>query len=151
LRGALKALHDDAVVHDASVEVAPNQPQHGLVVDPLRQSILEHVVIDPIEELLQINIHHHPPARLHMTLRLQPRIVRLATRSETVVVHGEARINQWLQDLQQGLLDQTVGHARIPIRDPHPAHRLRPKSTALQFIPYRGPVGLEIVGRLRDG
>jgi hypothetical protein len=155
LRRSFVALHDHAVVHDASVEVSPNQPQYGLVVYPLGQPIHEHVVIDPVEELLQIDIHHHPPAFLHMALCLQHGIVCASARPEAVARFGERRINQRLQDLQQGLLNQSIGHGRYSqfphatpgLGDLHPAYRLWPVTTRLQIFPDPGPFGLEILGR----
>ncbi len=81
-------------------------------------------MIDPIEELLQIHIDHHPVAVLYVSLCHQHRVARSTPRPEAVAVFGEGRINDGLQNLQQGLLDQ-------PIRDrwnpqfTHPAIRLR--------------------------
>ena len=76
-------------------------------------------MVDPVEELLQVHVHHHPAACLHVLLRLQHRVVRATPRPEAVAVLAEGRINQRLQHLQQGLLDQpstTVGipSSRIP-------------------------------------
>jgi hypothetical protein len=96
-------------------------------------------VIDPVEELLQIDIDHHPVTVLHVAPRREHGVVRTASRSEAEAVFGERRINHRLQDLQQGLLDQPIRHRRNP-QFPHPAtglrnlyapHRLRPV-TAVQ-------------------
>ena len=91
-------------------------------------------MIDPVEELLQIHIDHHPVAVLHVALCFEHRIVRPAARPEAVAVFGERPINHGLQDLQQGLLDQPIRHRRNPqfahaaigLRDLDPAHRQGP-------------------------
>ena len=93
-----------------------------------------------------------------MALGLPHGILRASARTEAVAVCGEGRVNQRLQDLQQGLLDQPVGHGRYPqfpqatpgLGYLHPAYRLGPITARLQFFPYPGPVGLEIAGRFRD-
>jgi len=81
-------------------------------------------VIDPVEKFLQIDIDHHPVAVLHVALCSQHRVVRTTSRPEAVAVFGERRINLGLQDLQQGLLDQPIGHRRYP-QFAHPATGLR--------------------------
>lgn len=47
-----------------------------------------------------------------MTLCVQHGIVRTAARSKAVAVVTEVRINQRLQHLQQGLLDEPIRHRR---------------------------------------
>ena len=112
-------------------------------------------MIHPVEELLQINIDDHAPAFLHMTLRFEHRVVRATARPKAVAVFGERRVDQRLQNLQQGLLNQPVGHRRYP-QFPHPApglgnlhaaYRLRPVAPRLQFFPDPQPVGLEVLAR----
>ena len=91
-------------------------------------------MIDPIEELLQIHIDHHPVAVLNKALCIEHRVMRTATRTKAVAVFGERGINLGLQDLQQGLLDQPVRHRRNPqfthaaagLRNLDAAHRRRP-------------------------
>ena len=39
-------------------QVPPNQLQHPLVANMLRNPARQHVMVDPVEELLQINVHH---------------------------------------------------------------------------------------------
>ena len=71
---------------------------------------------------------------------------------------GEGRIDQRLQDLQQGLLDQPIRHRRDPqfphpatrLGDLHPAHRLGPVTSRLQFLSDARPLGLERLPRLRN-
>jgi hypothetical protein len=114
------------------------------------------VVIDPIEELLQIHIDHHPVTVLHVALCIEHRVVRTASRTKAVAVFGERRINDALQDLQQGLLDQPIHHRRNPqfahaaigLRDLDAAHRQRPVAAIEQGFPNPGPVRSQVVRRL---
>ena len=59
LRRPLVPLHHHPVRHDAGLEVAADESQHPLVRDPSRQLPHQHVVVDPVEELLQVHVHHH--------------------------------------------------------------------------------------------
>ena len=104
------------------------------------------------EELLQIHIHHHPPAFLHMTLGSRHRIMCPSARPETEAVAGKRRINQGLQNLQQGVLDQAIRHGRYPqLRQATSGlGNLRPVTTLLQRIPNPRPVDLETLGRGLD-
>ena len=36
------------------------------VPDPFLKAVDEDVVIDPVEELFQVHVHHDPAARLHV-------------------------------------------------------------------------------------
>nr|WP_296406490.1 hypothetical protein [Zoogloea sp.] len=112
-------------------------------------------MIDPVEELLQIHIDHHPVAVLHVALCFEHRVVRAAARPEAVAVFGERPINHGLQDLQQGLLDQPIRHRRNPnSRTPPPgwdldaAHRRRPVAAIEQGFPNPGPMRFQVVRRL---
>ena len=60
----------------ARLEVAANEPQHAPVRDPLRQPSHQHVVVDPVEELLQVDVHDKATALLHVGLRATHRVVR---------------------------------------------------------------------------
>ena len=84
--------------------------------------------------------------------------MRSTSRPETIAVFGKRRINQRLQDLQQGLLNQSIRHGRYSqfphaatrLGNLHTAHRLRPVTTVLQRLLDLGPVGLEILSRSLD-
>jgi hypothetical protein len=57
------------VRQDARLQVAANEPQHPLVRDPLRKPVHQDVVVNAVEELLQVHVHHDPVAGLHVLLR----------------------------------------------------------------------------------
>jgi hypothetical protein len=99
------------------------------------QPVHQHVVIDPVEELLQVHIDHDPVALLHMLLCLAHRIMRAAARPKAVTRRSEnVGSIRGCKNLQQGLLDQPVRHRRDPqlaqtttgLRNLHPAHRRWP-------------------------
>jgi hypothetical protein len=67
-------------------KVATDQSQHPLVLDALRQSPHDHIVIDAIEELLEVDIDHDPLSFLDVPLRFAHGTVCVASRSEPVAV-----------------------------------------------------------------
>jgi len=114
LRRAFEPLAEHPVHEDAGLQVAADQPQHPLVRYPLGQPVHQDVVIDPVEEFLQIQIHHDPVAGLHVLLRLQHRALRASPRPEAVAVLAERRVDERLQHLQKRLLDQSVDGRGYP-------------------------------------
>src|SRR6185295_15783489 len=114
-------------------EVATNQSQKSPVLDSASQPLHQHVVLDPVEELLQIQIHDDDAALLDIPLRRSHRIVRVSHRPKAVAVLGKGRIESRLQHLQDGLLDQPIDHggnaqrthSTPSLRDLPPQHRLR--------------------------
>ncbi|MNU05312.1 hypothetical protein D3C72_2500660 [compost metagenome] len=69
-----------------------------------------------------------------MALSRQDSILRTASRTKAVAVFTESRIKEWLQDLQQRLLDQAVGDrwntqltfAAVRLGDDHTSYRAGP-------------------------
>jgi hypothetical protein len=112
------------VRHGTGSEIAPDEPEHPSVRDPLRQLPHQHIVVDPVEKLLQVHIHHPAPARLDVSLRLTHCLMRTPPRPKTVAVFRETGIDHGLQDLQDGLLDEPVEYGR-DAQLPHPTARLR--------------------------
>lgn len=95
-----------------------------------------------------------------MLPRAANRVVGAAARPEAEALGREVRIEDGLQDLKQGLLDQSVQHRRnaqrpyaFPVRlgDLHLPDRLRAIFSAEQFRPYAGPVQPAVVHELLDG
>src|SRR5439155_14319190 len=96
----------------ARVEVAADQPQHPTVRDPSGQPSHQEVVVDPVEELLQVDVHNKAPTFLHIGLRATYRVVRTPSGPEAEARIREGRVEQRLQDTQQGLLDEPVERRR---------------------------------------
>ena len=79
--------------------------------------------------------------------------MRTASRPEAVAVCREGRIDEGLQDLQQGLLDQAIrhrrntqlAHAASGFRDLHAANRTGPVTAVQQAFPYPGPVRFQVL------
>ena len=69
------------------------------------------VVIDPVEELLQVEINHPAPFG-DVLLRLGYRLMCRASGPEPVTVFGKLRIPPALQDLHHRLLHHAVQHCR---------------------------------------
>lgn len=160
LRRARLPRDGHAVRHHPGIEIAADQTQHRAVGDALGQPVLQHIVIDPVEEALQIDILHDLVAGLDMRLRPQHRIVGTAPGTEAVAVFRERRTersegascvaaiaaqrpnDQRLQHPRQRLLDQPMQNRRYPqfafatirLRNRHPAHRARPIRPTLQFL-----------------
>ena len=83
----------------------------------------EDVVVDPVEELLQIEVDHDPVTRGNVLPRLGQSAVGTPPRAEAEARRRERRVEDRLQDTQHGLLDQAIDHRR-DAQLPHPAARL---------------------------
>ena len=158
MRRPLVTLDGHAVVQNARLQISADQPQYGFVLNTFTQAMHQHIVIDPIKEPLKVHIHDHPVAFLHVTLCGKHCIMRASARTKAVAVFRERRIKYRLQNLQQGLLDQPIGHRRYPklpcpatgLRYLHPANRLWPITSCEQFRPYPRPVSPEMLNGVGD-
>ena len=70
------------------------------------------IVLDPVEKCFEIKVNHDVVARGNVSLRLGHRLMGGASRSEAVTVLGKCLVPPLLENLQQGLLDQSVDDAR---------------------------------------
>ena len=61
--------------HDARFQHPAHQGQHPPIAHPLGEPIEKTLVVDPIEELRQVNVHHRPTAGFQMLLRFGDRRV----------------------------------------------------------------------------
>jgi hypothetical protein len=71
LRRPFHAGTDQPVLHHPGVQERPDELQQPLVSDSSGDLTHQFVVIDPIEEFLQIQIHHPAVARSDILLRLR--------------------------------------------------------------------------------
>ena len=100
---------------------------------PPRQSFHQDVMIDTVEELLQVHVHHDRSPLGNILAGLSQGVMRPATRPETETRRTEHRIEQRLQHLQHRLLHQPVhhrwnaqlSHPTAGFGDLHPTDRLR--------------------------
>src|SRR6186997_1941422 len=101
-------------------------------------------MVHAIEELLQVHINHPAMSRRDMLAGAEHRIVRSSPWPKAEAAVRERGIEQGLQDLKQGLLNQSVEHRGNAQRS-HPAVRLgnfhAPNGLGLilaaeQFLPH---------------
>jgi hypothetical protein len=71
-----------------------------LLGNTVPQAVNQDVMVDPVEELRQVDIDHDPPPRLDVRLRGQDRILRTSARTEAVAVFAERGMKQGLQHLE---------------------------------------------------
>ncbi len=158
LRRAPAPLDGHIPIGDVGVQIGPDQADDSGVRDSLAQTVDQDVVVDPVEELFQVHIHHDSPPGLHERLRRKDGVVRTSARAEAVAVLAEGGIKDRLEDLQERLLDQAVQHrgdaklalAAPRLRDHHAAHRLRPVRPLQKAVADGGPGGAQHLGRLVD-
>ena len=144
------------MIHDAAVQIRPDQPDHAGVIDVFPETVDQDVMIDPVKELRQVNVDYDSPARLDVRLRGQHRIMRTPARPEAVAVLAESGVKQWLQHLEQCLLDQSIRHRRdaqlalasVRFPDRYPSYRAGPLRPCQQTFANRRPFGLQQSGRL---
>ena len=96
---------DQPINQHARGEKAADQLQDALVGHPLGHQPHQDVVVDPVEELLQVDVHDKAVAGRDVRLRLFHGLMRRAPRPEAVAVLGERRIPLFLKNLQHGLLN----------------------------------------------
>src|SRR5262245_12451842 len=133
LRGALHAWADQPVLHDPRGQECPDQFQQPLVIDPLGDADHQFVVIDSIEKLFQLEVHHPAVTVGDVVLRPCDGMMRRPSRPKPVAVSGERPIPSSLQHLQRRLLDESIQHGRdaelahpaVRLGDFHPPYRLR--------------------------
>jgi hypothetical protein len=111
LRRPLLHQTDQAVLHHPGLEKSPDELEHALIRHPRGDPRHEAVVIDPVEEFFEIKIDHDVVAFGDVSLRLSHRLAGGSPRSEAIAVLGERWIPALLENLQQGLLDQSVDDA----------------------------------------
>src|ERR1700692_1730874 len=109
-------------------------------------------MIDPVEKFFEIEVNHNAVARGNVSLRLGHRLMSGTSRSEAVAMLGKRRVPLLLENLQQGLLDQSVDDARhaelsdpaVRLGDFDPFDRLRLVGSRAQFGPNSWAVLREV-------
>src|SRR3954454_24438682 len=117
------------------------------------------VVVDPVEKLFEIKVDHVAVALGHVALGLGDRLMSGASGSEAVAVLGKRRVPSLLENLQQGLLDQSVddtGYAELSdaalrLGDFDPLDRLRLVGSLEQVDPDAWPVLTQVGLGVVDG
>src|SRR5262249_16184838 len=132
----------------------PEKLEHAFVRHPRSDARHQTVVIDPVEKFFEIKIDHDRVARSDVLLCLSHRLVGGSPRPEAIAVLGERWVPPLLENLQQGLLDQSMDDAgdaelsdpAIRLGDFDPLDRLRLVGSREQLRPDVWPV---LTGRPR--
>ena len=111
------------------------------------------------KNFFEIKVNHDAVARGNVLLRLGYCLMGGASRSEAVTVLGKRRVPSFLENLQHGLLDQSVDDARhAELSDPavrlgnfDPLDRLRLVGSLEQLRPDARPVLTQVVPSIVDG
>src|SRR6516165_10598409 len=159
LRRPLVHRADQAVFHHSGLEKRPDEPEHTFVDHPRGDARHQAVMIDPVEKFFEIKVDHNAVARGNIALRLGHRLMGRAPRSEAVTMPGKRWVPLLLQNLQQGLLDQSVDDTRhaelsdpaIQLGDFDPFDRLRLIGSFEQLRPNAWPVLTQVVPGVADG
>ena len=97
MRDTLVVAHHHAVrQHHASAEHAADEREDVAVDHALRERRHQPLVRHPIEELLQIEVHHELVPIFHVLPRLRERRVAAPTLAESVTARVERRLVQWI-------------------------------------------------------
>jgi len=158
LRRALLRRADQATVHHARCEERADELEDALVSHPLGNEPHQDVVVDPVEELFQVEVHHKAVPGRDVLLRPLYGLMRRARRPEAEACLGERSIPVRLQHLHRRLLDEAVEHRRDAerphaarrLRYLHPPHRLRFVGAFKQLSPDRGPMLLQVGRQIID-
>jgi site-specific DNA recombinase len=103
---------DQPSLHHTRSQKTADQLQDALVSYPLGNEPHQDVVVNPVEELLQVDIHDDGVSGHNIRLRPLHRLMRRALRPEAEARLGERRVPIGLQHLHHRLLDQAVEHGR---------------------------------------
>ena len=109
-------------------------------------------MVRPVEETLQIQIHHPIIPGQDVFLGALYRLMRAAFRTKAIAVVRKRRVEEWLQDLQHRLLNHPVHHRRdtepplaaLRFRNLYLPYRLGLVAAFQQFLTDPVPVRLAI-------
>lgn len=159
LRRPFPLRADQSTVQHARLQVTSDQDEYPSVGDVTSQQAHQHIVVDPIEELGQIQVDHPAVAVVDVPLHRLDRLMGTSTGTEPVTVIRESRIQHRAQHLMERLLDQAILHrwsTQYPLPalrpgDTDPAYRLRMVVSGQQPLAQRWPMLLQMAlqGRSR--
>ncbi|MGY4623878.1 hypothetical protein ACVWY3_001634 [Bradyrhizobium sp. USDA 4486] len=152
LRRTLLRRADQPCLHHTRSQEATDELEEALVSDPFGNEPHQDVVVDPVEELFQIDVDDDGVTGCDVGLRPFHRLMRRAGRPEAEARLGERSVPICLQHLHHRLLDEAVEHRRDAerpqaarrLRYLHPPHRLWLIGAVKQLGADREPVLLQI-------
>src|SRR5208337_787495 len=159
LRGPLIHRKDQAVFHHPGLEKCPDEFEHAFVGYPRSDAGHQTIVVNSVEKSFEVEINDDVVALGNVALRLGHRLMGRTPRSEAVTMLRKRRVPPLLQNLQHGLLDQSVDDARhAEFSDPavrlgyfDPLDRLRLVGSVEQLRPYAWPVLTQVALGVLDG
>src|SRR5712692_3885813 len=146
--------HHQSLCEDPGSQASPQQADDPLVPNPLLYLAHQLVMVDPIEEFLQVNIHHPVIPLTEILLGFGHGLMGRASRTKPVTVLRKRWVPARLQHPEDRLLDEAVHHCRYPqlsdaafwLRDFNPPDRLRVVLAGEQLFSDLRPVRFEIGG-----
>ena len=93
LAAFLPPFHYHPVYHHPTVQIGPDQLQHPFVFHHPRHPCHEYIVVHPVKELFQVDVHHPFVACLHVLLGLLYGLLRTPPRSKPITVLENIRSN----------------------------------------------------------
>ncbi len=158
MRRAFPSRADQSTFEHAGLQVAPDQSEHPLVGNATSQQAHQHIVVDPVKELGQIQIDHPAVAVINVPLHRLYRLMGTPAGAEPVAVVRKGRFQQRAQCLVKCLLDQAILHRRdtqysfpaLRLGDTDPAYRLRMVVSCKQPLAQCWPMLLQVALQGRD-
>ncbi|MGF6433309.1 hypothetical protein ABIE91_008529 [Bradyrhizobium elkanii] len=159
MRRALFRRADHPSLHHPRIQESADELQKALVSHPFGDQPHQDVVVDPVEELFQVDVHDDGVPGRDIRLRPFHRLMRRAGRPEAEARLGERPIPIRLQHLHHRLLDDAVEHRRDAerpqaarrLRYLDPPHRLRLVGAVKQLSSDREPVLFQVGRQFVDG
>ncbi len=74
------------LAHDPAGQIAPDQAQQTLILYPTRHPRHQHIVVDSVKELLQIQVHNLAFAGVDIALGCSDRLSRTASGPKPIAV-----------------------------------------------------------------
>src|SRR6266851_5513575 len=159
LRRAFLGRTYQPVLHYSGSQECTNQSQQPLIADTFGYLREQSVVVDPIKEFLEIQIHHPAVAFGLILLRLLHRLMCRSLGPKLIAVFGERSVPAPLQRLHHRLLNESIQHRRnaqlahpaVRLRDSHPFYRLWCVGSVEELFPDGWPVLFQVSRQFLDG
>ena len=157
-RSFLRRAHQPVLQH-AGIQKCSEQSQKPRILNPFGDTPHQDVVVDPIEELFEVEIHDPAVTLGYVALGGRHRLMRRSSGSEPEAGRGERLIPAALQHLQHRLLNKAVqsgrnaklAHSTVRLGDFHMLHRLRCIGAVQELLSNGWPVLPQVVRQVTDG
>jgi site-specific DNA recombinase len=159
LRRSFLGRTHQPILHYSSSQERTDQLQQPLIADPFGNLCEQSVVVDPVKEFLEIQIHHPAIAFGLILLRLLHRLMCRSLGPKPIAVFRERSVPAPLQYLHHRLLDESIQHRRnaqlahsaVRLRDFHPFHWLWWVGSVEELFADDWPVLFQVSRQFLDG